>query len=94
MNIRSLRILEDDWTTYSDKSINNRSKFLIVFGISPIGKAYQRIQYSILGLMGDIGGIAQFLEVTCIMMVTVFASAKIKAKFIKIFNKVIVIKDN
>jgi hypothetical protein len=94
LNIRSVRVLEDHWLNYSDKSINNQPKFVILFGITPVGKTYQRIQYSILQLFGDVGGIAQFLEVSCIMLVTIFASDMIKSKFVKVFNKVIVIKNN
>ena len=44
--------------------------------------------------MGDIGGFSECLQVTCMMAVTIFASAQIKSKFVSIFNRVIVIKDN
>ena len=42
----------------------------------------------------DFGGIAEFLHVTSILLVSFLASVKIKANFLKIFKKVLVVKDN
>jgi hypothetical protein len=64
----------------------NRALFCFYFGLFPKSTSYQRIDYTFLTLLGDIGGLADALLLICMSIVAFFTAFHIDLKVIDTFE--------
>ena len=64
----------------------NRSLFVFYFGLFPKATSYQRIDYTLLTLLGDIGGLADALLAIFMAIVAFFTAFYIDLKLIDTFE--------
>ena len=64
----------------------NRSLYVFYFGLFPKATSYQRIDYTILTLLGDIGGLADALLAIGMAIVAFFTAFHVDLKVIDTFE--------
>jgi len=55
-NIKNIRQLKDKTSSYQDKSVQNKSLFLVYIGVQKEGLSYTRIEYGIMDMISKSGG--------------------------------------
>ena len=92
-NTRTKQFVEWGTTRYIDevrdslfKTDKNRSLYVFYFGLFPKATSYQRIDYTILTLLGDVGGLADALLAIFMAIVAFFTAFHVDLKVIDTFE--------
>jgi len=56
-------------------------------GIQTEGTQYERKVYDVLNLFGNVGGLIEFIDFMCMLIVSLFCTNMIEAKSVSIFYK-------
>jgi len=86
INLKTSRYIKDHRNFYTDKSIMNDPLFIIFFGMQPEGKVYERKVYGLLDMLGNVGGLAEFMHLASMLIVYVLCSNLLDIKYVSIFQ--------
>ena len=79
-------MVKDHRSFYSDKKTKNDPIYILFFGMQPEGKMYERKVYGLLDILGNVGGLAEFMHLASMLIVYVLCSNLLDIKYVSIFQ--------